>query len=48
MKAVNELYVFLTGLNDSVSVYELSGFGIDSRWSYLNFTYHTRFEQGVS
>ena len=37
MKMVNEFYVFITGLNDCVFVYELSDCGIDSCCCHLNF-----------
>ena len=40
-------FVFLTGLNDWAFVYEISGCGIDSCCSYLNFRYHACFEQGA-
>ena len=44
---MNKLYVPLTGLNGWVFDYELSGYRIDSRWSYLSFKYHNCFEQGT-
>ena len=46
VKTANEFYVFQTELNGWVFVYELSGCGIDSRCSYLNFKYRACFEQG--
>ena len=39
--------VFLTGLNGWPFVYEISGCGIDSCCSYLNFKYRACFEQGA-
>ena len=40
-------FVFLTGLNGWAFVYEISGCGIDSCCSYLNFRYRACFEQGA-
>ena len=40
-------FVFLTGLNGWVFVYEISGCGIDSLCSCLNFRYRACFEQGA-
>ena len=40
-------FVFLTGLNGWAFVYKISGCGIDSCCSYLNFRYHACFEQGA-
>ena len=45
MKIVNEFYV--SGLIGRVFVYELSGRGIDSCCSYLNFKYYVCFQQGA-
>ena len=39
--------MFLTGLNGWVFVYEISGCGTDSCYSYLNFRYRANFEQGA-
>ena len=39
--------MFLTGLNGWAFVYEISGCGIDSCYSYLNFRYRACFEQGA-
>ena len=40
-------FVFLTGLNVWIFIYELSGCGIDSSCSYLNLRYRGCFEQGA-
>ena len=40
-------FVFLTGLNGCTFVYEISGCGIDSCCSCLNFRYRACFEQGA-
>ena len=40
-------FMFLTGLNGWAFVYEISGCGIDSCYSYLNFRYRANFEQGA-
>ena len=47
MKAVNEFYVFLTGINGWGFFCKISGCGIDSCCSYLNFRYRGCFEQGA-
>ena len=39
--------MFLMGLNGWAFVYEISGCGIDSCCSYLNFRYRACFEQGA-
>ena len=48
MKTVNEFYVVLTGLNGWAFFDEISGCGIDSCCSYLNFRYRACFEQGTT